>query len=392
MPARRAYDLVIIGGGITGASTAFWAMKARAGFSVLVVERDATYAQASTTHTNSCIRLQFGTEVNIRLSQATLALLADWPEVMEEASPPPALDPFGYLYLAATEEGARRLRSRAALQKSLGARTVLLEPGQLAARFPWMEREDILLASHGTEGEGYFDGATLFSTFRRRSREMGAEWVEAEVAGLTSEGARITGIRLADGTVIAAGAVVNAAGPRAALVARWAGIELPVEPRRRHTFTFAAAPLAAKLPLTIDPSGFHVRQDGANFMIGCAPLDDDPAAPDDFSMDPDTFEERLWPALAARIPAFEQLRLLRFWTGHYAYNTHDQNALVGLHPAAEGLYFANGFSGHGLQQAAGIGRGLVELILTGGYQSLDLTPLSVSRLVTGKRVVEDAII
>ncbi|MGZ9811016.1 NAD(P)/FAD-dependent oxidoreductase [Pseudoroseicyclus sp. H15] len=392
MPTRQSYDLVIIGGGMLGASIAFWAMKARAGLSVLVLERDPSYAGASTTHTNSCIRLQFGTEVNIRLSQATLELLRNFSEVMEEDAPAPALDPFGYLYLASTEDGAARLRARAELQNSLGAATVLCGPEELATRFPWMDLDGVILGSHGTEGEGYFDGATLFSTFRRRSREIGAEWAVGEAVGLQMDGARVTGVQLADGTTVAAGAVVNAAGPRAATVAGWAGIDLPVEPRRRHTFTFAAAPLAAKLPLTIDPTGFHVRQDGANFMVGCAPEDDVAAAPDDFSMAHDLWEERLWPALATRIPAFEQLRVLRFWTGHYAYNTFDQNALVGLHPGAENLYFANGFSGHGLQQAAGIGRGLVELITTGSYQSLDLSALSVSRLVTGARVVEDAII
>ncbi|WP_373355046.1 NAD(P)/FAD-dependent oxidoreductase [Pseudoroseicyclus sp. CXY001] len=389
---RPSYDLVIIGGGMMGAAAAFWAMKARAGLSVLVLERDPSYAFASTTHTNSCIRLQFGTEVNIRLSQATLALLANFAEVMEEDAPPPALDPFGYLYLASTEAGAERLRARAALQNGLGAATELLTPEQMAERFPWMVLDGLVLGSHGTRGEGYFDGSALFSSFRRRSREMGAEWRQATATGFRQTGPRLTAVTLADGTEIAAGAVLNAAGPRAAEVAGWAGIALPVEPRRRHTFTFAAAPLAAKLPLTIDPSGFHVRQDGPHFMIGCAPEDDLPAAPDDFSMAPDLWEERLWPALATRIPAFESLRPLRHWTGHYAYNTHDQNALVGLHPAVENLYFANGFSGHGLQQAAGIGRGIVELLTTGSWQTLDLSALDVSRLVTGARVVEDAII
>lgn len=393
-PMSKTFDVIIIGGGMVGASVAFWLAKARAGLRIAVIERDPSYEFASTTHTNSCIRQQFGTETNIRLSQFTAGFIGDFKtQIEDETAPPIALQSFGYLYLASTEDGETRLRRRQALGAGLGTATQLLSADQIAARFPFYNLEGIRLGSLNEVDEGYFDGAGIFAAFRRRSRDWGVEWHTGEVTGLTMQGPRITGVTLADGRTLSAGHTVNAAGPRAAQVARMAGVDLPVAPRRRYTFLFEAAEaLPCALPLTIDPSGFHVRADGRAYMTGCPPLDDGPADWDDFHMEPDVWEERLWPALAHRIPAFERLRMTRFWTGHYAYNDHDQNALVGFWPGLEGLIFANGFSGHGLQQAPGIGRGVAELILHGQYQALDLSELAIARITEGRRVVEDAII
>ncbi len=172
-----------------------------------------------------------------------------------------------------------------------------------------------------------------------------------------------------------------------------AGIEIPVEPRKRYTFIFAAeTPLDRDLPLTIDPAGVHVRSDGAYYMAGCPP-DDDPAVDyDDFEQDHSLWQEKVWPVLAHRIPQFEAIKLINSWVGHYAYNTFDQNAIVGPHTTVGNFLFANGFSGHGLQQSPAVGRGISELITYGAYRTLDLSPFSFARIEKGQPFLEKAVI
>ncbi|MEM8751709.1 MAG: FAD-binding oxidoreductase, partial [Pseudomonadota bacterium] len=181
--------------------------------------------------------------------------------------------------------------------------------------------------------------------------------------------------------------------PRAAKVAAMAGVDVPVEPRRRFTFVFdAARPLDCDLPLTIDPSGVHVRSDGRYYLAGCPP-DDDPAVDfDDFAEDHAIWEEKAWPAIAARIPQFDAVKLINSWVGHYAFNTLDQNAVVGPHDEVGNFVFVNGFSGHGFQQHPAIGRGVAELIATGGFRTLDLSPFSYDRIRDGRPLIEKAVI
>lgn len=396
-PAHAAYDLVIIGGAMIGSSAAWWTLRNPAFQGrILVVERDPTYATASTTHTNSCIRQQFGTEVNVRISQFGIDFIRNFRAFIEDADAPEQLhlQAFGYLYLADTPAFAETLRANAAMQNRLGAATRIMTPDQIAAEWPFYALDGILLGSHNPVDEGYFDGGTMFDWLRRKARQKGADYIHNEVTALTLAGGRVTHVTLATGERIAAGYVINAAGPRAALVARMAGLSLPVEPRRRFSFVFAAADaLPRDLPLTIDPSGVHVRSDGRHYLAGCPPDDGDPAADvDDFRMDHAIWEDKVWPAVATRVPAFERVRLMNQWTGHYAYNTLDQNAIIGPHPDLPNLLFANGFSGHGLQQAAAVGRALAELVTEGRFTTLDLSPLGMDRILRGDPLLERAVI
>jgi len=392
--AEERPDVAIIGGGMIGASVAWWLARDPAFTgSVTVIERDPSYAFASTTHTNSCLRQQFGTEINIRISQFAAGFIRAFRNWMEDdAAPDIPFHTFGYLYLAATDPAAEALRRAQALQARLGAGTRLLTPEEIAADYPFYRTDDLLLGSHGTRDEGYFDGATVFDWFRRKSRHLGVRWRADEVTAIETSSGRATALTLASGARLCPGWIVNATGPRAALTAAMAGLALPVEPRKRMTYCFEAEDLGQPLPLTIDPSGIHVRQDGAGYMAGCAPRQDGPVAPDDVTEDPTLWEEKVWPALAARIPAFERLRLRRSWVGHYAWNTLDQNALLGPHPECRNLLAANGFSGHGLQQAPAVGRGIAELIVHGGYRSLDLSPLSIDRVAANRPLLERAVI
>lgn len=396
MTAHESYDVVIIGGAMIGSACAWWTAR-NPDFTgrILVVERDPTYQWASTTHTNSCIRQQFGSEINVRISQFGVDFIRNFRTFMDDPTAPEIrLHDFGYLYLATTPAFAQVLRDNAAMQTRLGAGTRIMTPDEIAADYPFYNLDGIILGAHGTRDEGYFDGGTIFDWLRRKARALGVEYIHAEVTGITRQGGRVTGVTLADGSHVAAGTIVNASGPRGAVTARMAGLDIPVEARRRFTFVFdAATPLPRDLPLTIDPSGVHMRTDGRYYMAGCPPDDGDPAvAFDDFAMDHAIWEDKVWPALAARVPAFERVKLINQWVGHYAYNTLDQNAIVGPHPELLNFLFANGFSGHGLQQAPAVGRALSELVIHGSYQTLDLTPLAWDRFARNAPLLERAVI
>jgi glycine/D-amino acid oxidase-like deaminating enzyme len=395
-PKHDSYDVVIIGGAIMGSSTAWWLT--RLGFTgrILVLERDLTYAQAGTTHTNSCIRQQFSTELNIRISQFGAEFVQNLRRHMgdDDRIPPLKIQNFGYIYLADSPGFAAVLRANQHLQIALGAETRLLTPDQIKAEYPFYTVDDLTLGSINTRDEGYFDGSTMFDWFRRKAREAGVEYVADEVVAMTVAHHKVTAVTLASGRQIACGTVVNASGPRGARTAAMAGIDLPIEPRKRFTWVIqAATPLDRPLPLTIDPSGVHMREvGGGTYMIG-GHADHDPAADfDDFAMDPSIWEDKIWPAIATRIPAFEAVKIISEWTGHYDYNTLDQNAVTGPHPDVQNFLFLNGFSGHGLQQSPAMGRGTAEWIVHGRYQTLDLSPFHYDRITTGAAVVEGAII
>lgn len=398
-PARPSYDVVIVGGAIMGSSAAWW-LTEMPDFdgSVLVLERDPTYENCSTAHTNSCIRQQFSTELNVRISQFTAEFIRTLRHRMggDERVPQIGIHNFGYLYLADTEAKADKLRAAWGVQRAAGAETRLLTREEIAAAYPFYHLDDIVLGSINTKDEGYWDGGNLFEWFRRSARSRGVEYVASEVVGMTLDdaGRRVASVSLANGQTIACGQVVNASGPRAARTARMAGIDLPVEPRKRFTWVFKAEhPLDRDLPLTIDPSGIHVRQDGPqSYLAGATPTHDPAVEPDDFAMDPDIWQDRVWPAIATRIPQFEAIRVITEWAGHYAYNTLDQNAVVGPHPEVENFLFLNGFSGHGLQQSPAMGRATAEWLTYGAFRSLDLSPFRYDRIAERAPYVELAVI
>lgn len=395
-PAQTSYDVVIVGGAVVGSSVACF-LTGDPGFdgSILVVERDPTYEFASTSHTNSCMRQQFSAEINIRISQFAADYVKAFRRHMggDPRVPELALQSHGYLYLAKDEAGAAALGEAQRAQAACGAGTRRMSREQIAAAYPFYRLDDIVAGNLNLIDEGYFDGATMFDWQRRMARERGAEYVANEVVAMARKAGRVESVTLASGETVACGTVVNASGPRAALTARMAGIDIPVEPRKRYSFVFSAArPLDRPLPLTIDPTGVHVRSDGANYLAGCPPDDDRAVAPDDFVADHSLWEEKVWPALAHRIPQFEAIRLVNSWVGHYAFNTLDQNAIVGRHDEAENFIFANGFSGHGLQQSPAMGRGVAELIVHGSYRTLDLAPFGYGRIARGEPFVETAVI
>ncbi|MCF3973856.1 NAD(P)/FAD-dependent oxidoreductase [Paracoccus salsus] len=400
---QGSYDVVIVGGAVIGSAVAYY-LTANPDFdgSVLVVERDPSYARASTALSASSIRTQFSNPINVRISQYGSQVIRNFGEMMQVEGDRPDLNfhAGGYLFLASQPHQVRTLRENHQVQRSCDADVVLWTREELADAFPHMRVEDIELASYGRSGEGWFNNTGLMHGFRNKARAQGAVYVTDEVTAIGRTGGRVDRVTLKSGQVIGAGTIVNASGPRAALTARMAGIEIPVEPRKRTVFVFdcAASPQGTarinqgRLPLMIDPSGVYCRPEGKFFLAGCVPLQDPAVDWDDFEPRHDEFDEVIWPALAERSRYFEAIKVVNQWAGHYAFNTLDHNMVVGRHPEVRNLVFANGFSGHGLQQGPATGRGVSELIIYDGFRTLDLSELGFERIIEGRPFLESSVI
>lgn len=398
-PQKTRYDVIIVGGAIMGSSAA-WFLSDDPDFdgSVLVVEKDPSYEFASTTHTNSCMRQQFSEELNVRISQFAADFVTNLPRYMgdDDRVPDLKVHNFGYMYLADNNGFADVLRANQATQVAAGAGTQLMTPDQIKAAYPFYNVDDIVLGSINTVNEGFWDGSAVFDWWRRSARERGVEYIQNEVVAITKNpaGTRVESVTLKSGDVIACGTLLNASGPRAIETAKMAGLTIPVEPRKRFSWVFSAEqPLDRDLPLTIDPSGVHVRENGGGTYQCGAHSEIDPAvAYDDFQIDHAMWQDHVWPILATRIPQFEAIKVQSEWAGHYAYNTFDQNAIMGPHTKVENFYFLNGFSGHGLQQSPAMGRGTAELMVHGAYKTLDLSPFNFDRIAANRPIIEKAII
>jgi FAD-dependent oxidoreductase domain-containing protein 1 len=384
-------QVVVVGGGVVGSSIAYFlASHPRFAGRVTVVERDPTYRRASSALSASAIRQQFSTPVNIEISRfgvEFLRHLGDYLGVGDDR-PDVGLVESGYLFLA-TSAGRSVLEQNHRLQRQHGVDVAVLDPSGLSARFPWLTTEGIAAGSLGLSGEGWFDGYALLQAFRHKARALGVTYVTQEVTGFVRTGARVEAAILAGGSRVACDLAVNAAGPWAAAVAAMLGIDLPVRARRRCVFLIACRESLPRCPLVIDPSGVWFRPDGPNFLCGISPphgAEDPDDAP--LEVDERLFHDAIWPVLAARVRAFERVKIIKSWAGYYEMNIIDHNGIVGPHPSLANVFFANGFSGHGLQQSPAVGRGIAELIVEGGYRSLDLTPLAIARLVEGRRLVE----
>lgn len=399
VPSNKSYDVIIIGGAIMGSSTA-WFLSDNSDFdgSVLVLEKDPSYENSSTAHTNSCMRQQFSTALNVHISQFAADFVKNIREYMggDARVPELTIQNYGYMYLADNPDFAEILRTNQKIQLEAGAETRLLSPSEITSAYPFYNVDDIVLGSINTKDEGYWDGGAVFDWWRRSSKARGVEYVANEVVAITLNDTKtqVVSVTLKSGETIACGQVVNASGPRAAQTAAMAGIDLPVEPRKRYTWIFTAEhPLEQDLPLTIDPSGVHFRQDGpTSYLAGCKG-DPDPAVDfDDFAMDHGLWENHVWPVIANRIPQFESIRVVTEWAGHYSFNTFDQNAVLGPHTKVENFVFLNGFSGHGLQQSPAMGRGTAEFLTYGEYRTLDLRPFNYERIERNEPITERAVI
>ncbi len=266
------------------------------------------------------------------------------------------------------------------MQRSAGADIRLLDRAALRARWPWLAVDDIALGSWGARGEGWFDGPALHQRLRRDAIGLGTRFVRADAQRFDVEGSRVLGVVDAEGQRYETDQVLIAAGAWSAPLAAALNVALPVSAKKRDVFVLDSPAKLPGCPLIIDPSGVWMRPEGAGFLAGAPPRGDDADDTPLDAIDLEQFEAQLWPALAARIPAFEALRVRSAWAGYYEMNTFDHNGLVGALPGWRNAFTACGFSGHGMQHALAVGRGLASFITGGSWGAIDLQALSPERV------------
>ncbi|KAM6234469.1 LOW QUALITY PROTEIN: FAD-dependent oxidoreductase domain-containing protein 1 [Spheniscus humboldti] len=382
-------DVVVVGGGVVGWSVAYW-LKAlegrRHGMRVLVVERDPTYSQASTVLSVGGIRQQFSLPENIRMSRFSASFLRDINEYLGVPNEPPVdiqFQPSGYLFLA-PPQGAAGLEATVRLQREEGVQVALLSPTQLKAKFPWIDTEDVAVASYG-----------FVTSAEDAMPPRGPAPATARI--------KYVHIYMPDSLEyqpVACAIVVNAAGAWAGELLEAAGLPgglrqppLPIQPRKRYVYSWHCPDGPGfSCPLLVDTTGAYFRRDGiaGNYLGGMSPPEEEEPDPGDLSVD-DDFWERVWPRLARRVPAFASLRPRGAWAGYYDHNAFDRNGVL-AHPKLENLFLAAGFSGHGLQHAPAAGRAVAELVVRGRNESLDLGRLGWRRLAEGERLEEDGVV
>jgi FAD-dependent oxidoreductase domain-containing protein 1 len=385
--------VLIVGGGVIGSAIACFLARDH-GVRATVLERDPSHARASSALSASAIRQQFSTPANIALSQWSLGFLRRVGDELSVGDERPhiGLVEAGYLYLA-DAAGAGTLRANHAVQRAAGADVLLLDPARLSERFPWLAIEGLALGALGLSGEGWFDGPALMQAFRRKATACGARFVAAEAVGFeVSGGERVRAVLCGDGRRFDCDALVLTAGAWSAPRAARRGVALPVSARKRDVFVLDSPARLPRCPLVIDPRGVWFRPEGRGFIAGAPPrgADEDGAPLDE--IDHGLFDEVIWPVLAARVSAFEAVRVRSAWAGYYEMNDFDHNALVGVWPGWRDLYVACGFSGHGMQHASAVGCAMAALIAGDACGAPAIDAFSPRRLAEGRPLAERNVI
>ena len=386
-----AYDVIMVGGGIMGCSTAYYLMNTDDRLKVAVVEMDPAYTRASSTLSLANIRIQFSLKENIQISQYAFEALERFEDdmIVDDDRLSIAYHREGNLFLI--DKDGRSVADKAlTLQKDLGCQVEWWSPEKIKDSYPLYEPKDLVGGTFGPQ-DGHLDAYAVLMGYKTKARSLGTEFIRDEVVEIMAEGGTVTGVKLASGGKLSGKFIVNCAGAWAAKIAGTAGVKLPVEPIKRQVFALdTEVKPEGPLPLTILPSGLYFRTETGDLILLGKSMDDDPIG-FDFNWDDKRFMEILWPELAEFVPAWESLKLVRGWAGLYAVNTLDDNAILGEWPELRGFFLANGFSGHGLQQAPAVGRYLSEIIL-GSPPTLDLSVFQPGRILENKPLSEGGIV
>ena len=396
-------EVVIIGSGIVGSSVAYH-LAQQGCTNVLVIEREAHQGKGSTGKSMGGVRAQFATPVNIQMSRYSIDFFSRFDEVVGH---PADYRAHGYLFCATTERHLEYLKTNRKRQAALGVKNVELVSREDIAKFVPQLRVDDILGGTFCQTDGFVDPHSVMMGFMLNARERGVRlWLDTQVTGIEVErGAgtagvssdpgsttsRITGVMTTRGRV-STPIVVNAAGAWAAEVARFAGSELPVEPLRRQlvpTEPFDGLP--QRFPMIIDMStGFHFRREGKGILLAWNDPEETPGFKTDF--DPG-FVEKILTRAADRVPLLAEAEVnpRRAWAGLYEM-TPDHHAVIGPAPDVAGLYFVNGFSGHGVMHSPASGRITADLILQGHSGLVDATQLNVARFASGQLLEETAVL
>lgn len=384
----QSADVVIIGAGIVGSSIAYHLTEAGVK-NVLVIERETRQGLGSTGKSMGGVRAQFATDVNIQMSLYSIPFLSRFEEATGH---PSGYKPHGYLFMATSEPHMNYLRDNYARQTALGLKDIeWLRPDDIRKVLPQLRSDDII---GGTlcRTDGFVDPNSVMTGFMARASEQGATLLRGtEVTGIDVDHGEIVGVKTTNGSV-ATRTVVNAAGPWAAAVARMAGADLPVEPLRRMLVPTEPFPgLPEHLPMIIDMSTtWHFRQEGLGLIMAWNDPEQQPGFRTDF--DP-AFIEKILTYAANRVPSFVNLAVnpRRCWAGMYEMSP-DHHSILGPAPGVRGLFFANGFSGHGVMHSPATGRILSDLILHGKTDIIDADTLSVRRFAEGRAIEETAVL
>jgi len=381
MTLPRTASAVIIGGGVVGCSIAYH-LAGRGVRDVLLLERE-TVGSGTTSKAAGGIRAQFPTETEIRFS---LEAIAVFERFEDEFGVDPGYKKIGYLFLVSDPADLRGFETRIALQRRLGVDVRVIAPDDAKKLVPALRVDDLVAAVWGPN-DGLAGPAEVTNGFARRARERGARLVEAvRVTTIERAGDRVTGVGTTDGTV-STPLVINAAGPVAATVARLAGVEVPVQPRRRHIFYTEPFPeIPGPIPLTTDrASGFYFRKELEQILFSPGDVEDigtDFEVPMDWSRLDEAVDKAVH-----RVPVLETAKIAGGWAGLRPL-TPDDHAIIGWAPGVEGFFLAVGFGGHGFQHSPATGRHVADWIVD-GKPSMDLSLFDPARFTTGRAGVHD---
>ncbi|MGZ5300323.1 MAG: NAD(P)/FAD-dependent oxidoreductase [Actinomycetota bacterium] len=378
-------DVVVIGGGVVGASTAYHLAAAGVEHVVLLERADAV-ATGSTGACAGGFRHQFSSRINIELSLASVPMILGF---SREHGLPLDVVQDGYLFLVRDERDWDEFRAGAAFQRSLGVDTQLLTPEEAEAIAPGIAIGDVVGATFCSD-DGIADPAGLTQGYATLARRAGADLrLGTEAIVIEEDDGVVTAVRTAD-DVISAPVVVDAAGPWAGVLAATAGVRLPLEPIPRMVVTTGPFPGApARRTLVIDAAtSYYFHKEGAGVLTGMGGRDEHPS----FSTDVDIrfIEEELLPTAVRVFPPIEQAGVASMWAGLYEM-TPDRHPIIGESPVT-GLFLANGFSGHGFQHAPVVGKLMAELIVEGRARTVDISSLGLDRFERGDLVVEGRVV
>jgi sarcosine oxidase subunit beta len=372
----RTASAIIVGGGVVGCSIAYH-LAGRGLRDVLVLERE-TVGSGTTSKAAGGIRAQFPTETEIRFSLESIGVLERFED---EFGVDPGYRKIGYLFLVSDAADLRRFEERIALQRRLGVDVRVITPDDARKLVPALRVDDLLAAVWGP-GDGLAGPAEVTAGFARRARERGVRIAEGvRVTAIERDGDRVTGVTTTDGAV-SAPLVVNAAGPAAARVARMAGVEVAVHPRRRHIFFTEPFPeIPGPVPLTTDrASGFYFRKELEQVLLSPGDVQD---IGEDFEvpMDAAMVGEAVQKAVD-RVPLLEQARIAGGWAGLRPL-TPDDHAIIGWAPGVTGFFLAVGFGGHGFQHSPATGRHVAAWIVD-GKPAMDLSLFDPARFADSR--------
>lgn len=373
-------DVVIVGGGIIGVSVAYHL--ARKGVPRVILLERGMMGEGSTGKCAGGIRTQFSTGINVEFSLVSKAVFDKFEELF---GVDPEFRRVGYLFLASRAGQWEQLRANAELLERHGVAPELLEPSEIASRWPFLRVEDLLGGSYSPD-DGYAGPYEVLQGFARGARKLGARLLEGvEVTDIRAAAGRVIGIETSTGHLVTTDWVVNATGPHAARLAAMAGLDLPVRPYRRQLFfTDPFEDLPEQFPLTIDLElGWYMRREGKGLLLS-GPQDSESS----FNEKVD-FDSQEWTAERSlhRCPVLERARIVRGWAGLYDVSP-DHHAIIGEFPELRGFVCANGFSGHGFQHSPAAGLAVAELIVEGRATTIDIYPLRPTRFREGDLIHE----